>query len=69
VEGLIVVDMDLGVKVVVGDCGYGCGCIGGGSGLRRHVWGGRNESGFPKDKMNKTCFYKQEMKREEKKRK
>jgi hypothetical protein len=32
----------------------------------RHVWGGRNESGFPKDKMNKTCFYKQEMKKEKK---
>jgi hypothetical protein len=38
VEGLIVVDMNLGVKVVVGDSGYGRGCVGGGSGLRRHVW-------------------------------
>jgi hypothetical protein len=39
VEGLIVVDVNLGVEVVVGDSGYGCSCIGGGSGLRRHVWG------------------------------
>jgi hypothetical protein len=32
----------------------------------RHVWGGRNEGSFPKDKTNKTCFYKQEMKRKRK---
>jgi hypothetical protein len=67
VEGLVVVDMNLGVKVVVGDSGYGRSCIGGSSRLRRHVWGGRNENGFPKDRTGKSCFYVQEMKRKEKK--
>jgi hypothetical protein len=66
VEGLVIVDVNLSVEVVVGDSGYGCSCIGGSSGLRRHVWGSRNESSFPKDKTNKICFYKQEMKRKEK---
>jgi hypothetical protein len=28
--------------------------------------GGRNECGFPKDKTNKSCFYKQEMKKKRK---
>jgi hypothetical protein len=59
VEGLIVVNVNLGVKEIVGDSGYGCSCVGGGSGYLRHVWGGRNEGGFPKDKMDKTCFYNQ----------
>jgi hypothetical protein len=62
VERFVVVDMNLSVKVVVGDSGYRCSCIGGGGRKVRHVWGGRNECGFPKDKMNKSCFYKQEMK-------
>jgi hypothetical protein len=31
--------------------------------------GGRNECGFPKDKMNKSCFYKWKKKRKEKKKK
>jgi hypothetical protein len=66
VERFVVVDMNLGVKVVVGDSGYRCSCVGGGSRKVRHVWGGRNECGFPKDKMNKSCFYKQEMKKKRK---
>jgi hypothetical protein len=32
VERFIVTDMNLGVKVVGGDGGYGCGCIGGSGG-------------------------------------
>jgi hypothetical protein len=28
--------------------------------------GGRNESGFPKDKTNKSCFYKWKMKKKRK---
>jgi hypothetical protein len=31
--------------------------------------GGRNEGSFPKDKTNKSCFYKPEKKRKEKKNK
>jgi hypothetical protein len=56
VEGFIVVDVDLSVEVVVGDSGDGCSCVRGSGGLRQHVWG-RNEDGFPKDKMDKSCFY------------
>jgi hypothetical protein len=67
VEGLIVVNMNLSVKEIVGDCGYRHSCIGSSSGYLRHVWDGRNEGGFPKDETNKTCFYKQEMKKKEKK--
>jgi hypothetical protein len=66
VEGLIVVDMNLSVKVIVGDGGYRCGCVGGSSGLRGHVWGGRNEDGFPKDMTGKGCFYVQENKKKRK---
>jgi hypothetical protein len=66
-EGLVVVNVNLGVKEIVGDGGYGRGCVRGSSGYLRHVWGGRNEGSFPKDETNKTCFYKQEMKRKEKK--
>jgi hypothetical protein len=39
VEGLVIVDMNLGVEVVVGNSGYRCSCVGCGRGLRRHVWG------------------------------
>jgi hypothetical protein len=66
VERFIVANMNLSVEIIGGDGGYGHGCVGGGS---RHVWGGRNECGFPKDKMDKSCFYKPKMKRKEKKRK
>jgi hypothetical protein len=38
VEGLVVVDMDLSIEVVVGDSGDGCGCVRGSSRLGRHVW-------------------------------
>jgi hypothetical protein len=69
VERFVVSNMNLGVEVVGRDSGYGCGCVGGSGRWLRHVWGGRNESSFPKDKMNKTCFYKREMKRKEKKKK
>jgi hypothetical protein len=31
--------------------------------------GGRNECSFPKDKTNKSCFYKQEIKEKKRKRK
>jgi hypothetical protein len=58
VERFIVTDVNLGVKVVAGDGGYGCGCIGGSGRGLRHVWGGRNGCSFPKDKTNKSCFYK-----------
>jgi hypothetical protein len=57
VKRFIVVNVDLGVEVVVGDSGDRCSCIKRSRGLGRHVWGSRNESGFPKDKMNKSCFY------------
>jgi hypothetical protein len=33
------------------------------------MFGGRNECGFPKDKTNKSCFYKPGKKRKEKKNK
>jgi hypothetical protein len=39
VEGLIVVHMNLGVKEIVGDGRYRCGCVGGSSRYLRHVWG------------------------------
>jgi hypothetical protein len=58
VEGLVVVDMNLGVKIVVGDGGYRGSCVGGGGRKMRHVWGGRNECSFPKDETNKSCFYR-----------
>jgi hypothetical protein len=67
VERFVVTNMNLGVKVVGWNGGYGCSCVG--SRLLRHVWGGRNESSFPKDKTNKTCFYKRKMKRKEKEKK
>jgi hypothetical protein len=56
VERLVVVNVDLSVEVIVGNGGDRCGCIRSSGGLGRHVWGGRNESAFPKDKMNKSCF-------------
>jgi hypothetical protein len=67
VERFIVANMNLGIEVVGGNGGYGCSCIGCSSGLLRHVWGGRNECGFPKDKTDKGCFYKQEMKKRKEK--
>jgi hypothetical protein len=67
VKGLVIVNVDLGVKVVVGDSGDGCSCVRSSGGLGRHVWGGRNKGGFPKDKTDKSCFYMQGKK--EKKRK
>jgi hypothetical protein len=56
VKGFVVVDENLSVEVVVGDGGDRCGCIRGSSGLRRHVWGGRNEDGFTKDMTGKAVF-------------
>jgi hypothetical protein len=44
VEGLVVVNMDLGVEVVVGNSGGRCSCIRSSGGLRQHVWGSRNEN-------------------------
>jgi hypothetical protein len=65
-EGFIVANMNLGIKVVGWDGGYRRGCVGGGGGRLRHVWDGRNECGFPKDEMNKSCFYKPEKKKKRK---
>jgi hypothetical protein len=65
-ERFIVANMNLNVKVVGWNSGYGCGCIGGSGRWLRHVWGDRNESSFPKDKTNKSCFYKRGMKEKRK---
>jgi hypothetical protein len=50
VEGLVVVNMDLGVEVVIGNSGDGSSSIGGSGGLRRH------------DRRSKFCFYVQDSK-------
>jgi hypothetical protein len=56
VEGLVIVDVNLGVKEIVGDGGYGRGCIGGSSGYLRHVWGVGMKAVFLKMKRIRSVF-------------
>jgi hypothetical protein len=64
VERFVIADMNLGVEVVGGDSGYGCGCVGSSG---RHVWGVGMNAVFLKIKQIRAVFISR--KRKEKKRK